>query len=207
MMVWTVFSRPRSWAAADCTTDDDVTLIDRFLRADDEDSFDILVRRYREKVFRLAASILGRGAQTEAEDATQEVFIVVFRQLKTFRRDSKFSTWLYGVARNQIIDYQRRSSRRRSGVSADVLESIPDEGARANPQKMVSAAQTRDRLLHHVDRLSEIQRLVVHLYYWQEQSVSEISELLGLGSNTIKSHLRRARRRLAIALQETAPRA
>ena len=65
---------------------DDATLIDRFLRTDDEEVFGILVRRYQDKVFRLAASILGRGADSEAEDAAQEVFIVVLRKLKTFRR-------------------------------------------------------------------------------------------------------------------------
>jgi RNA polymerase sigma-70 factor (ECF subfamily) len=205
MMTWTVLPRPRS--ATKCVTDDDISLIDRFLRTDDEDFFEILVRRYREKVFRLAASILGRGAQTEAEDATQEVFVVVLRQLKTFRRESTFSTWLYGLARNQIIDYRRHASRRRSDVGDEVLETIPDQGALTDPQEMVSAAQSRDRLLHHVDRLSEIQRVVVHLYYWQGQSVAEISEFLDLRPSTVKSHLCRARRKLAIALQENAPRA
>ena len=101
MMTWPGVSD--SQTAASLTSADDADLIDQFLRTDDEEIFEILVRRYQEKIFRLAASILGRGAESEAEDATQEVFVVLLRQLKTFRRESAFSTWLYRVARNQII--------------------------------------------------------------------------------------------------------
>lgn len=189
-------------AAAIPSCVDDATLVDQFLRTGDEELFEILVRRYQEKVFRLAASILGRGADSEAEDAAQEVFVVVLRRLKTFRRESAFSTWLYRVARNQIIDYRRSVARHLPEVSEHALRTVPDRYGLADPQKMVSAIQKRARLLRHVDRLSEPQRVVVHLYYWQGQSVAEISELLGLRPGTVKSHLFRARQRLALFLRE-----
>lgn len=194
-----VFRRPPG-AAPSCA--DDAALIDRFLRTDDEDTFEILVRRYRDKVFRLAVSILGRGAESEAEDATQEVFVVVLRQLKTFRRQCAFSTWLYRVARNQIIDYRRRALRRPTALADGALREVPDEGAFGDAQGLVAAARRRERLMRHVGRLSEPQRAVVYLHYWQGESVAEISELLGLASNTVKSHLCRARRKLAVALRE-----
>ena len=193
---------PRHQAEAALSRAEDAALIARFLLTDDEDTFEILVRRYRDKVFRLAISILGRGAQSEAEDATQEVFVVVLRQLKSFRRQCAFSTWLYRVARNQIIDYGRRSSRHPVGLADDALRGLPDDGPLADPRNAVAASRRRARLLRHIDRLSEPQRAVVHLHYWQGESIAEISELLGLGSNTVKSHLCRARRKLAIALRE-----
>jgi RNA polymerase sigma-70 factor (ECF subfamily) len=189
-------------AAATPSCVDDATLIDRFLRTDDEEVFEILVRRYQDKVFRLAASILGRGADSEAEDAAQEVFVVVLRKLKTFRRESTFSTWLYRLARNQIIDYRRRAARRPSRVSEAALRTVPDRNVLADPQKVVTTAQKRTRLMRHVDRLGEPQRAVVHLHYWQGQSVAEISDLLGLRPGTVKSHLYRARQRLALSLRE-----
>lgn len=201
----TMMTRPAilgTRAAARPSCVDDATLIDQFLRTGDEEAFEILVRRYQEKIFRLAASILGRGADSEAEDATQEVFIVVLRRLRTFRRESAFSTWLYRVARNQIIDYRRRAARCPSEVGCDELRTVPDSNALVNPQKVVAAAQRRDRLMRHIDRLSEPQRVVVHLHYWQEQSVAEISELLDLKQGTVKSHLYRARQRLARFLRE-----
>lgn len=181
---------------------DDATLIDRFLRSDDEEVFEILVRRYQEKVFRLAASILGRGAESDAEDVTQEVFVVVFQKLRTFRRESAFSTWLYRVARNQILDYRRRAAQRPSMAGEAALRTVPHGNVLADPREVIATARRRTLLMHHVDRLSEPQRVVVHLHYWQGQSVAEISDLLGLSPGTVKSHLYRARKRLALFLRE-----
>ena len=189
-------------AAASLSSADDTALLDRFLRTDEEEVFEILVRRYQEKVFRLAVSILGRGAESEAEDATQEVFVVLLRRLRSFRRECAFSTWLYRLARNQIIDYRRRAPRRRPHVGDDVLRDVPDGGPLADPQRVMAAGQERARLMRLVERLGEPQRVVVHLYYWQEQSVAEISELLEIGASTVRSHLFRARRNLAAALRE-----
>ena len=200
MMTWSVDSGPHS--AATLSSADDAALIDQYLRTNDEEIFEILVRRYQEKVFRLSASILGRGVEGEAEDATQEVFVVLLRRLKTFRGECAFSTWLYRVARNQIIDYRRRALRRPSHVSDDVLQKMPDSDLLTDPQGVVTAGQRRARLMSHVDRLTEPQRVVVNLHYWQEQSVAEIAELLDLKPGTVKSHLLRARQSLAIALRE-----
>ncbi len=200
MMTWPVV--PESHADATLSSADDMVLIDRFLRTDDEEIFELLVRRYQEKVFRLAVSILGRGAESEAEDATQEVFVVLLRRLKTFRRESAFSTWLYRVARNQIIEYRRRAPHRASHVDADVLRTMPDGGALTDPQRVATTGQKRARIMSHVDRLGEPQRVVVYLHYWQGQSLAEIAELLDLKLTTVKSHLFRARQRLSIVLRE-----
>ena len=181
---------------------DDATLIERFLRADDESAFEILVRRYQEKVFGLAASILGRGDESEVEDATQEVFIIVLRKLKSFRGESAFATWLYRVARNQIVDYRRRACRRALRSSESILWAIPDSGSFTDPQEAVTVAGRQARLMNHVDRLHEPQRVVVYLHYWQERSIAEIAELLGIPPSTVKSHLFRARQGLAKALRE-----
>ena len=189
-------------AAATPRGADDAALIDRFLRTGDEDTFEILVRRYRDKVFGLAVSILGYGAESEAEDATQEVFVVVLRQLKTFRRESSFSTWLYRVARNQIAEHRRRFARHPSDAADGALPEIPDRGTLGDPQRAAETACRRSRLLRQIDRLSEPQRVAVYLHYWRGESIAEISELLGLSPNTVKSHLCRARRKLARALRE-----
>jgi len=200
MATWPAVGLRRSPAAP--SPADDATRIDRFLRSGNEDDFEVLVRRYRNKVFRLAVSILGAGAESDAEDVTQEVFVAVLRQLKTFRGQSAFSTWLYRVARNQIIDYRRRTPGRTTAVADDALREIPDDGARADAQGLLAAARRRERLMRHIGRLSEPQRVVVYLHYWQGESVAEIADMLGLGPNTVKSHLFRARRQLAVALRE-----
>jgi RNA polymerase sigma-70 factor (ECF subfamily) len=200
MTTWPAVSKAN--AATDLASADDAALIGRYLRTDDEQIFEILVRRYQDKVFRLATSILGHRAETEAEDATQEAFIAVLRQIRTFRRESKFSTWLYRVARNQIIDYSRRAARRSSEVSDEVLQTAPDDGVLTDPQRAVTTAQKQALLLRCIDRLSEPQRAALRLHYWHGESVAEISELLGLGPSTVRSHLFRARQRLALLLRE-----
>lgn len=205
----TAFSAMATWAgapdrraAAPTSRADDTVLINRFLRTDDEDTFELLVRRYRDKVFGLAVSMLGYGAESEAEDATQEVFVVVLRYLKTFRRESSFSTWLYRVARNQIVEHRRRAARHPTDAADGSLRGIPDRGAFGDPQRAAETACRRSRLLRQIDRLSEPQRVAVYLHYWRGESIAEISELLGLSPNTVKSHLCRARRKLARALRE-----
>jgi RNA polymerase sigma-70 factor (ECF subfamily) len=198
-MTWPAASRLD--AVATVGSADDAGLIERFLQMDDDDAFEILVRRYQDKVFRLAASILGRGAESEAEDATQEVFVVVLRCLKSFRRESAFSTWLYRLARNRIIDYRRRALRRPPGATGDALRAVTNAAVPADPGSAAARAERRTRLLRQIDRLDDPQRAVIHLHYWQGQSVAEISELLGVRPGTVKSHLFRARKRLAGALR------
>lgn len=196
------FSLPETIVEEPLSLMDDMTLVNKFLRSDDEEVFSILVRRYQEKVFRLASSILGYRAVSEAEDATQEVFVVVLRRLKTFRQESAFSTWLYRVARNQIIDYQRRTLQRGLEVNDSVLLNIPDDKRHTDPREAVNNAQMREHLMRQIYQLSEAQRIVIHLHYWQGQSVVEICELLDLSPGTVKSHLFRARQRLAKLFRE-----
>jgi RNA polymerase sigma factor (sigma-70 family) len=200
MLAWSAAPSPD--ATAGLSSADDATLIAEYLRTDDEQIFEILVGRYKAKVFRLATSLLGPQLESEAEDATQEVFVAVLRQMRTFRRESTFSTWLYRVARNKIIDYGRRAARRPSQASDELLDTAADHDALADPEGALSAVQRQERLLRCVDRLNGSQRAVIRLHYWHGQSVGEISELLGLSPGTIRSHLFRARQRLATFLQE-----
>jgi RNA polymerase sigma-70 factor (ECF subfamily) len=197
---WSAVSRFDS--AAGLSSADDVTLIDWYLRTGDEQIFEILVRRYQANILRLATSLLGHRAQSDAEDAVQEVFVSVLRLMRTFRKESKFSTWLYRVARNQIIDYSRRTAQNPSQVGEAVLDTAPADAGLADPDGVVTAAWEQERLMRCVDRLSAPQRATIRLYYWHGQSVSQISELLGLNPGTVRSHLFRARQRLARFLRE-----
>jgi len=181
----------------------DVELVEQFLHNRDVDVFEVLVRRYRDKVFALATSILGRNSCGEAEDAAQEVFITIYRRLETFRGESAFSSWLYSVARNQIAGYRRRPAHRVVSGSEDDVSLLPDTDRTADPLDAASDDDVRARLLELVDGLPDAQRIAVHLFYWQDQRVSDIAALLGLGINTVKSHLYRARISLAQAVQES----
>jgi RNA polymerase sigma-70 factor (ECF subfamily) len=181
----------------------DTELVERFLQGNDVDVFEFLVRRYRDKVFALATSILGRSSGSEAEDATQEVFIVVYRQIENFRGEAAFSTWLYRVARNQIAGFRRRSAHRVVVGSEDGLLDVPDTDALTNPLATVTTNEVREQLLRAIDELGEPQKIIVRLFYWQDHSIRDIASMLEIEPNTIKSHLRRARLNLAAMIGES----
>lgn len=180
---------------------DDASLVRELQRTGDDERFHILVQRHKRRVFRLALAVLGPGREAEAEDLTQEAFLLAFRKLGSFRGDSAFSTWLLHVTRNLAIDRRRRADLRRPHASEDVLATLPAVGAGANPEEAAAANERRERLLRQIERLPDLQRTVVRLHYWLGSPVSEMAELLELNPETVKSHLFRARRRLASALE------
>jgi RNA polymerase sigma-70 factor (ECF subfamily) len=179
---------------------DDASLVRELQRTGDDELFRILVQRHKRRVFRVAAAVLGPGREAEAEDLTQEAFLLAFRKLGSFRGDSAFSTWLLRVTRNLAIDRRRRADLRKPHVSEDELAKLPAVGAGANPEEAAAAGEQRERLLRQLALLPEPQRTAVYLHYWLESPVAEMAELLELKPETVKSHLHRARQRLAGAL-------
>jgi RNA polymerase sigma-70 factor (ECF subfamily) len=178
-------------------TSDDATLVRELLRTGGEDLFAELVSRHKERVFRLAVSILGPGHEDEAEDLTQEVFLQVFRKLATFRQECAFSTWLYRMTRNAAIDRRRRARFRHPHVDEAVLQSLQTKDELSDPEQRATSSERRKQVLAHLERLPEPQRSVVYLHYWLGSPIAEIAGLLELNRETVKSHLHRARKRLA----------
>lgn len=199
-----LFAHARGTRAVAGDANGDAALIARFLRRDDQEAFDILVRRYEHRIFCLASSILGYGNQTEAEDVTQEVFVALFGSLHRFRHECAFSTWLYRLARNRIVDHRRRLARRAAlGRDETAARTTAGEPA-ADALEQAIAGERHERLRARIEQLPELQRVVIHLFYWQGWNTAEIAELLEQSPNTVKSHLFRARRSLAGALAEEA---
>jgi RNA polymerase sigma-70 factor (ECF subfamily) len=177
------------------------SLVRELVRTGDDDLFQLLVQRYRDRVFRLAVSMLGPGSEAEAEDVAQEVFVLVYRKIDTFRHDSNFSTWLFRMTRNRAIDRLRKARMRHQHVGDKELLSMPSREAADDPEMAAVAGERRTAVLQHVHRLPDLQRIVVYLHYWIGSGVAEIAELLDMNAQTVKSHLHRARRRLALELE------
>ncbi len=180
---------------------DNGALVRELVRTGDEDLFRLLVQRYSDRVFRLVVSMLGPGNEAEAEDVVQDVFVLVYRKIDTFRHDSDFSTWLFRMTRNRAIDHLRKARMRRHHVGDEALRSMPSRGTSSDPEMAVVAGERRTAVLQHFQRLPCLQRTVVYLYYWTGSGVADIAELLDMNVQTVKSHLHRARRRLALELE------
>ena len=175
----------------------DEAIIEALATGRTQAAFEAVVGNYRRRVFGLAYSILRDRAA--AEDVAQEVFVKLWKALPTFDGRAKLSTWIYAIARNAAISAVRK---RRASVSMSEPHVLAEaESATATVDRAGSDDST---LWRAVAGLPDAQREAVTLYYQDERPVEEVAAMLGLPVNTVKTHLHRARARLALALGERA---
>src|SRR6185437_6017964 len=170
----------------------DAELIQR-TGAGDRAAFETLYKRYSRPVFALALRRLGdRG---RAEDALQETFVSIWRSAGTYKPErGPGAPWLYGVARNAIVD----RSRARNEPPADA----PDEASLdAGPDERAERSWVQWRVHRALETLPEREREVIALAYWGDLSQSEVAERLGIPLGTVKTRTRAALAHLADALE------
>jgi len=180
----------KSAAAVDMGAD--VVLVKQYL-AGDAHAFELLFRKYETPVFNFISRMV---SGEDAYDLTQDVFCCVLRSLHTFRGDSKFSTWLYSIARNICLNRLRR----RACVRVDSLDQMCENQPGFD---LPSDSPDADRVLetHELQRiindiLSEMnpeQRMIITLRDFEQLSYEEISSIMGLSLANTKSKLHRAR--------------
>jgi RNA polymerase sigma-70 factor (ECF subfamily) len=154
-------------------------------------AFDLVVPEYKERVFRLAWSILRDRAA--AEDATQETLVRVWKALPGFDGRAALGTWIYAITRNTCLMELRR---RRTTVSFDDPDSAEAQHVAASIASGPAEDPERDSLLRLVDRLPTNQQQAVRLFYMEERSYDAVAEQMGMPLGTVKNLLHRARKRL-----------
>jgi RNA polymerase sigma-70 factor (ECF subfamily) len=185
------------------TLDPDSSLVARCLRGD-ETAWEDLVRLHTRKVYALCYRFTGSGS--EAQDLTQEVFLRVFKTVKSFRStEGSFATWLSRVTRNLLIDHYRRT--RQDRVTDSIEEQLPmmeEEGAAASsrPDHAVAGREASEILQATLQKLSPDLREAVILRDLQEMEYREIAEVLGIPEGTVKSRINRGRAELARLLRK-----
>lgn len=138
------------------------------------------------------------GSTADAEDLTQQTFLKVWSSLDSFKGRSRFSTWLYRIAHNTYIDFQRGNA----GSNRDRSDQWWAECIDENPGPFANVAerQLARRLYEAVDRLDEDKKHVVHLHYYQGLSIRETARVLGIATSTVKYRLREVFKILRIKL-------
>lgn len=155
----------------------------RAAQAGDVDAFEALVRLYQEPVWRFLRHLVRDPGL--AEDVAQETFLRAFRKLDGFAHQSRFSTWLFQIARNAGIDALRRRDR-----GSRLLDVVPPPGPRASPE---AGAELEAGLASLSPKLREALLVVEVLgYRYREAAV-----ILGVPEGTVKSRVHQARERLA----------
>ncbi len=181
--------------------EDNVQLIRRILSGDDE-AFSILMRRHQKGVH----ALIWRKIEDFhiAEEITQDTFIQVYKKLGTLEDPNRFEGWLYVIANRRCINWIRRNKAKMDKLNMQSLEATrPEEIEEAfyadyiSHQREVENTQRRQNLAKRLlQELPESERTVVTLHYLGKMTSKEISKFLGVSVNTIKSRLRRARKRL-----------
>ena len=171
------------------------TLMKRIQNGEDE-AFAQLVNPLIEKGYRTSFSIL--KSKEQAEEVVQNALIEAYRNIISGKEIIYFNTWFYKLVSHRTIDAWRKNQRlKESPLEINVV--IDKHGVMENVLK----EETENEIKQGISSLdnSDYQNVLI-LYYYQEQAIQEISDLLGMKSSTVKSHLRRARNALKKRLIE-----
>ena len=154
-------------------------------------AFNRLVLKWEKAVFNLALRML--QDPDEAAEAAQEVFLSAFKNIRRFRRDSKFSTWIYRIAVNHCITrLRKRPPGIHLSLDNDRDDDVPLANRLASPgdhEQDLLRDESRRRVRHAMARLPVEQRAVVELKFFQELTFEEISAVCEIPLSTIKSRL------------------
>ena len=176
----------RPWGAETCSLADPPTEEERWLtlaRSGDEAGYRGLLEQYRERAVRLAAHVL--RSSSEAEDVAQEAFIRAFRNLRSFRGESRFYTWLYHIVVRVCLDRRKRAWWQR--------EVQPDLSRAEEWAVFTGATDNRVLVEALLDRLTPPMRAALVLRELEGLAYEEIAVVLEIPVGTVRSRLNSAR--------------
>jgi RNA polymerase sigma-70 factor (ECF subfamily) len=178
----------------------------------DKEAFRELVERYQRRVLAVVTGML--HDREAALEVTQETFIKAYRSIDGFKGDASFYTWIYRIAFNLAIDYQRREWRKpvlegaRSGdedaPGEDPIERARSEDPAADPFEAAKDAELRRRMREAIDELTPDHKAVILLRELEGLSYEEISRVMQCSKGTVMSRLHYARKKLQARLKEFA---
>jgi RNA polymerase sigma-70 factor, ECF subfamily len=175
------------------------SLIEQCLSGD-QDAWETIVRQNWRKVFNVAYKFVGR--HEEAEDLTQDIFLKIFKALKTFDRRANFQTWIVSISRNLCIDHYRSVRKERQTIAREVdAGDLQPASTDRGPYAAAEHQDLRAMLKVALDTLPPTLRTAVVLRDLQEFSYHEIAAKLNLPEGTVKSRINRGRLELARQLK------
>ncbi len=171
----------------------DLYHIERVLKGE-TNAFRHLVERYQNFVFTIANRILKN--REESEEVAQDVFVKAFNRLASYRKESKFSTWLYRITYNTAIDYTRRRKYDTDSLDREDAHFNVEDNFSKGQLEQLAGQQQRQFLEQAIKQLPQEDGLVISLFYLYEKSVEEVAEATGLSQSNVKVKLFRIRKRL-----------
>lgn len=151
--------------------------------------FSLLHDRYEKKIYRRCYTYV--KVEEEASDLTQEILIRIFMQMYSFRKEAKFSTWLYAIIHNTCIDYLRKSQRRlKKALMENLSEGLVEMVTSEDEITSDMSAELLEELLGEV---GDEARLILLLKYKEKHSIKDIMLAMNLSESAVKMRLKRAK--------------
>ncbi len=166
----------------------------------DVDAFSRLVRAYSDLVYRKAARMLG---SEDAQDAAQEVWVRVWANIKGFKGESAFGTWLYRITVNTCLSIQRRESRREEReVEEETTHLSEPPGGDADPEAAVLNSERREEVRVALGSVRAEHRAALVLRHMEGLSYAEIAEVLDVPDGTAKGWVSRGRAAMLVVMSD-----
>lgn len=177
---------------------DDVRHIEEVLNGNTS-AFAVLVERYQDMVYTIAVKILHN--REDAEEVAQDAFVKAFHKLGTFRKESRFSTWLYRIAFNEAISRSRLKRLPEVDFNEELSESAAEDEMEPNVMGLDPGEQKKvvGKVLK---RFREADQLLISLFYYEGLQVAEIAEITGLSESNVKVRMHRLRKKIFKELNE-----
>jgi len=172
--------------------------IDR-VSAGDNNAFAGLVDKHKEMVFTIVVKILRN--REDAEEVAQDAFVKAFNALGSFKREARFSTWLYRIAYNTAISRSRKKQHEFVAIDEKMIENYTTDPV----SKSINELDNEDQISAIntlTEKLPEEENLLLTLFYRKEKSVEEISEITGYSQSNVKVKLYRIRKRMYTDLEK-----
>ncbi len=164
------------------------------------DAFETLVQRHQNRIYRMACQML--HSEEDAWDVSQEIFIKIFNARLSYVENAKFTTWLYRIANNAIIDKIRQYQRRNKVVAMEETLVEPRSEEKSSHQRL-ALEEVKGQMSEALLNLTERQRGMVILKYYEGCSVNEIAEVFECAAGTVKATLFQAVQRLRDTLAKS----
>ena len=156
-------------------------------------AFTYIVDRHKDKAFNLAFRI--SCSREEAEEITQDAFLKAYRALGSFKRKSSFSTWLYRIVYNTAVSHVRIKKKDTLSLE-DFTADATDFTGTATSEEEAESEYRRSLIDFAFQKISEEERSIITLHYYEEMSTEEISEVTGMSRSNVKVKLFRARQKM-----------
>ena len=166
----------------------------------DVEAFAKLVRANSSLVYRVALRMLGND---NAQDASQEVWVRVWRNIKSFRGESAFTTWLYRITVNTCLSIRQKEARREERELGDEVPYLPEpSGVDADPEAAALSAERREEIQAALRHVRAEHRAALILRHMEGLSYAEIAEVLDVPDGTAKGWVSRGRAAMLVVLAE-----